>query len=87
MLKKISSIPFRGTPEQKAQLQAVIDESKSDKSLLMHVMQEAQKLGLISVKSASWRTVITLTAALSTIFPDDPTKGDFALFGYGITEK
>lgn len=52
-----------------------------------HVMQEAQKLGLISAKSASWRTVITLTAALSTIFPDDPTKGDFALFGYGITEK
>ena len=44
MLKKISSIPFRGTPEQKAQLQAVIDESKSDKSLLMHVMQEAQEI-------------------------------------------
>ena len=44
MLKKISSIPFHGTPEQEAQLQAVIDESKSDKSLLMHVMQEAQEI-------------------------------------------
>ena len=52
-----------------------------------HVMQEAQKLGLISAKSASWRTVITLTAALSTIFPDDPTKGDFALFGYGVEKE
>lgn len=52
-----------------------------------HVMQEALRLGLINVKTASWRTVTTLTAALATIFPDDPTKGDFALFGYGITEK
>ena len=42
MLKKISSIPFKGTPEQKAQLDAVIAECKDDKSQLMHVMQEAQ---------------------------------------------
>ena len=44
MLKKISKIPFRGTPEQEAQLRAVIDESKHDKSLLMHVMQQAQAI-------------------------------------------
>ena len=42
MVKKISSNPFNGTPEQAAKLQAVIEESKHDKSLLMHVMQEAQ---------------------------------------------
>ena len=42
MLKKISTIPFKGTPEQKAKLDAIIEESKSDKSQLMHVMQEAQ---------------------------------------------
>lgn len=42
MLKKISKIPFRGTPEQEAQLRAVIEECKVDKSLLMHVMQQAQ---------------------------------------------
>ena len=42
MLKKISKIPFRGTPEQEAQLRAVIEEGKDDKSLLMHVMQQAQ---------------------------------------------
>lgn len=42
MLKKISKIPFRGTPEQQKQLEAVIAECKDDKSLLMHVMQEAQ---------------------------------------------
>ena len=42
MLKKISKMPFRGTPEQAEKLQAVIDECKDDKSLLMHVMQQAQ---------------------------------------------
>lgn len=42
MLKKISKIPFKGTPEQEAELRAVIEECKDNKSLLMHVMQVAQ---------------------------------------------
>ncbi len=42
MQKKISSLPFKGTPEQAAALQKVIDENKHDKSRLMGVMQEAQ---------------------------------------------
>lgn len=44
MLKKISKIPFKGTPEQEAKLKAVIEECKDDKSLLMHVMQQAQEI-------------------------------------------
>ena len=44
MLKKLSSIPFRGTPEQKAKLDAVIARCKDDKSKLMAVMQEAQEI-------------------------------------------
>ena len=44
MLKKVSSIPFHGTAEQEAQLKAVIEENKHDKSMLMHVMQQAQQL-------------------------------------------
>ena len=44
MLKKISTLPFNGTPEQEAKLKAVIDECKGDKSLLMHVMQQAQEI-------------------------------------------
>lgn len=44
MLKKVSKIPFAGTPEQEAQLKAVIDECKDDKHLLMHVMQQAQAI-------------------------------------------
>lgn len=42
MIKKISKIPFNGTPEQEAQLMEVINASKHDKHLLMAVMQEAQ---------------------------------------------
>ena len=44
MLKKLSSIPFAGTPEQEEQLKAVIEKNKDDKSMLMHVMQEAQAI-------------------------------------------
>lgn len=44
MLKKISNISFKGTEEQKEKLLKVIDKSKSDKSLLMYVMQQAQDI-------------------------------------------
>ena len=44
MLKKLSTIPFSDTPEQKAKLEAVIEANKGDKSRLMGVMQEAQDI-------------------------------------------
>lgn len=44
MLKKLSSIPFNGTKEQKEKLDAVINEYKHDKSQLMTVMQKAQDI-------------------------------------------
>ena len=44
MLKKLSSLPFAGTEEQKAKLTAVIDMYAGDKSRLMAVMQEAQEI-------------------------------------------
>lgn len=44
MLKKLSTIPFCGTDEQKAKLDAVIAATKGDKSRLMSVMQEAQEI-------------------------------------------
>ncbi|HHU84439.1 MAG TPA: NAD(P)H-dependent oxidoreductase subunit E [Clostridiales bacterium] len=44
MRKKISKIPFKGTPEQEAQLKAVIAKNAGDSSMLMHVMQEAQEI-------------------------------------------
>ena len=42
MLKKLSTIPFVGTAEQDAQLDAVIAKYQGDTSRLMAVMQEAQ---------------------------------------------
>ncbi len=44
MLKKLSSIPFKDTAEQKARLDAVIAENKGDKSQIMAVMQKAQDI-------------------------------------------
>lgn len=44
MKKKISKIPFKGTKEQEAELQAFIAENKHDKSNLMVVMQKAQDI-------------------------------------------
>ena len=44
MVKKVSKMPFRGTAEQAAQLEAVIAEYRGDKSQLMTVMQKAQAI-------------------------------------------
>lgn len=44
MQKKISSLPFAGTPEQEAELRRVIEENKHDSSRLMGVMQKAQDI-------------------------------------------
>ena len=44
MVKKISNLPFTGTPEQEAQLKAIIAECAGDKSMLMHVSEEAQNI-------------------------------------------
>ncbi len=44
MLKKFSTLPFSGTAEQEAKLNAVIAANKHDKSRLMAVMQEAQEI-------------------------------------------
>ncbi|MBQ0050722.1 MAG: TIGR02757 family protein [Treponema sp.] len=59
------------------------------KNLLMpldtHVMQQGNELGLIKSKSATLKTAIELTKKMSEIFPDDPVKGDFALFGLGVS--
>ena len=44
MKKRISAIPFKGTPEQEAKLKAVIEEKKHVEGSLMQVMQEAQEI-------------------------------------------
>ena len=52
-----------------------------------HVIQESVKLGLIPENSAaSLKTAIKITEELKKVWPDDPCKGDFALFGLGVDE-
>ncbi len=62
-----------------------------DKSTLVmpldtHVVQEALRLGLLSSSCASMCVAKRLTAALAEAFPGDPCRGDFALFGYGVSK-
>ena len=52
-----------------------------------HVARQAANLGLITSKSSSMATARRLTARLAEVFPDDPLRGDFALFGYGVNES
>ncbi len=42
-------------------------------------------LGLTSRRQKDIRTVQEITSSFSGIFPGDPCKGDFSLFGYGVT--
>ncbi|MCR5187876.1 MAG: DUF2400 domain-containing protein [Treponema sp.] len=54
----------------------------------VHVMQEAIGLGLLPENaSASRKTARVLTSAMEEVFPGDPARADFALFGLGIDDK
>lgn len=44
MKKKLTSVPFTGTPEQKAALDAVIAQHKDEEGALMPVLQKAQDI-------------------------------------------
>lgn len=63
----------------------------SRRSLIMpldtHVVQESVRMGLLNSRTASMSTARRLTDAMLQIFPDDPTRGDFALFGLGVDEE
>lgn len=50
----------------------------------VHVYDEAVILGLTSRKQKDRATAVEITDAFREIWPDDPCKGDFALFGHGI---
>lgn len=53
----------------------------------VHVYQQATELGLTERKPKDIKTVNEITDAFREIFPGDPCKGDFALFGYGVTHQ
>ena len=49
-----------------------------------HVLSQACRIGLLKSRNATMSTAIKLTETLKEVFPDDPLRGDFALFGYGV---
>ena len=63
---------------------------KSDKKSLIlpldvHVYSQAAALGLTGRRQKDIVTAREITDAFREIWPEDPCKGDFALFGYGVT--
>lgn len=51
----------------------------------VHVHKTANVLGLTTRTQKDIATVREITEAFETIFPGDPCKGDYSLFGYGVT--
>jgi uncharacterized protein (TIGR02757 family) len=52
-----------------------------------HVIKQSHQLGLMTQRNPTMKTAIMLTDKMRTIFPDDPTRADFALFGLGVNSK
>ena len=64
----------------------------SDKGALVipldvHVYRQASELGLTQRRAKDIVTARDITDSFREIFPDDPVKGDFALFGYGVNSN
>lgn len=54
----------------------------------VHVMQEAVNLGILPPSAkADFKTAVALTAQMREVFPSDPCRADFSLFGLGVDEK
>ena len=53
----------------------------------VHVYAQATALGLTGRRQKDIVTAQEITDAFREIFPQDPCLGDFALFGYGVTQK
>ena len=51
----------------------------------VHVYAQATELGLTTRRQKDIVTAKEITDAFREIWPDDPCRGDFALFGYGVT--
>ena len=51
----------------------------------VHVYRQADALGLTTRRSKDFAAASEITDQFKEIFPEDPVKGDFALFGYGVT--
>lgn len=66
------------------------DKSKLLMPLDTHVLQESVKFGILeagksgAVPSGTLKTAVFLTETMKEAFPQDPVRGDYALFGLGV---
>ena len=63
------------------------DKQKLILPLDVHVYTQATALGLTQRRQKDIVTAQEITDAFREIWPDDPCKGDFALFGYGVSNR
>lgn len=75
-----------GSPVDLGVWSKVIDKRTLIMPLDTHVVQEATRLGLLRTRSTSMNTAVKLSETMREAFPDDPLKGDFALFGLGVDD-
>lgn len=52
-----------------------------------HVVQMAKLTGITDSETYSLAAARKITETLSEVFPSDPVRGDFALFGTGVDDK
>lgn len=50
----------------------------------IHVYNISRELGLTNRNSADYKTAKEISLAIKEVFPNDPTRADFALFAYDI---
>ena len=52
-----------------------------------HVVHVAKVLGITEKETYSLNSAMQITRTLSKVFPGDPVRGDFALFGLGVERE
>ncbi|MGN0215641.1 MAG: DUF2400 family protein, partial [Prevotella sp.] len=62
----------------------IVDKRSLIMPLDTHVVEQANSLGLLSSRSTTMAAAQRLSSLMLRVFPDDPLKGDFALFGYSM---
>lgn len=52
-----------------------------------HVLRMGRSLGVVKSKQPTWAATVQLTSAMEEVFPGDPCRADYALFGYGVEHR
>ncbi|MBQ7666463.1 MAG: TIGR02757 family protein [Kiritimatiellae bacterium] len=75
-----------GSPVDVGLWSSWIDKRTLVVPLDVHVARQARKMGLLYSRAPTMQAALGLTLRLAEVFPDDPLKGDFALFGLGVND-